>query len=90
MAGIRLVINTSQLSEEEFTDVCEQLFDFIVELSPVDTGYFASQWDMDISYPRCTYINATPYASFLDEGWSQQAPDGITGPALDYLQDLIS
>lgn len=89
MSGIRLVVRTSSLGEDEFAEVCDQLMDFIVESSPVDTGYFASQWDMSFDYPTCTYTNDTPYASFLDEGSSQQAPDGITGPARDYLYDLM-
>ena len=89
MAGIRLVVRTSGLDEEEFADVCDQVYDFIIELSPVDTGFFASQWEMDFNYPTCAFTNETPYASFLDAGSSQQAPDGITGPARDYLYDLM-
>lgn len=89
MAGIVIDVRTSRLDEEQFEEVCYSLLDFIVDLSPVDTGYFASQWEIDFSYPRCRFINDTPYGEYLDRGWSQQAPNGITGPALDYLSNLV-
>lgn len=30
-----------------------------------------------------------PYASRLDEGWSRQAPDGMTKPTEQYIKDYV-
>jgi len=89
MPSIALEIETRRLSEEDFTDVCEQVFEFCQETSPVDTGFFQSEWVMNLEYPRCRIFNDTEYASYLDEGWSKQAPNGIIGPATVFLRKLV-
>ena len=90
MPAIQLNVSTTRLGEEEFADVCDQLLDYIVEISPVDTGYFASQWEMSVDYPEATFSNDAEYASYLDEGWSKQAPNGITKPAVIFLKELVN
>ena len=90
MAGIIINVTTRRLDEEEFIDVMEQLFDYIVAISPVDTGYFASQWEIDVDYPDATIYNDTDYGEYLDEGWSKQAPNGISKPAEIFLRKLIN
>lgn len=90
MPAIIIHVETRRLSEEDFLDVCEQTFDYIQEISPVDTGYFESQWEMDFNFPECDFINNTDYASYLDDGWSKQAPNGITQPAIRFIQSLVN
>ncbi len=89
MPAIRLHIETRRLSEADFEDVCQQVFDYVVAISPVDTGFFQGEWEIDFNYPECDIYNDADYASYLDEGWSKQAPQGIIGPATVYLRKLV-
>lgn len=88
MSGISLVLTTTRLDERDFTDLVERVFEFCVRISPVDTGYFQSQWEYTLEYPEAEVFNDVPYAEFLDEGWSSQAPDGVTGPAASYAESI--
>ena len=92
MSSIALNIKVSRrkLTPDQFNDVCQELFDYIVAISPVDTGFFAESWEMNVNYPSARLSNDTPYASYLDKGWSDQAPEGVTRPALAYLKTLVS
>lgn len=92
MSGIALSIKVARrkLSPGQFDDICTELLDYIVTISPVDTGLFADSWEMNVNYPSARLFNDTPYASYLDKGWSDQAPEGVTRPALAYLKTLVS
>lgn len=90
MAGILINITTRRLSEEDFYEVMDELLSYVIQISPVDTGFFASQWELDVQYPDATLYNDTAYGEYLDEGWSKQAPDGLTKPVIKYLRELVN
>lgn len=90
MPGITLNVNNSRLDEFTFQSVCEELLDLLMDLTPVDTGFCRDSWTMDFSPTVCTFINDAEYASYLDEGWSKQAPRGMTRPALEKLPSIIA
>lgn len=90
MPGISLQINTTRLSEGVFDQICQEVFDYCVAISPVDTGFFQDHWEMSLAYPSCTIYNDADYASYLDDGWSSQAPNGVTEPAIEYLKTLAN
>lgn len=90
MPAIRLVVNNTRLDEYTFQSVCEELLDTLMDLTPVDTGFCRDSWSMDFSPASCTFVNDAEYASYLDEGWSQQAPNGMTKPALEKLPTIIA
>ena len=89
MPGIRLVIENTSLDLDKWESVCNDLFEFIVDITPEDTGYCKDQWDMNLEDTSCEFVNDCEYASYLDEGWSKQAPNGMIGPALQMLPKLV-
>lgn len=41
------------------------------------------------SRKKLTIKSAYPYAGRLDEGWSSQAPQGMTGPTSDKIDEYV-
>lgn len=89
MPAISLTIENSSLPEPEFEDLSREVFDRLVQLTPVDTGFCADSWEYDFQGDSCTFYNPCDYASYLDDGWSNQAPDGMTRPVLQELPALV-
>lgn len=90
MGTLTMVVrNTKGLSPTLWEDVCNELLTFIQDITPVDTGYCQEHWEMNLTDTDCTYYNSAEYASFLDDGWSKQAPAGMTGPAREEFQTLV-
>jgi hypothetical protein len=89
MAGIYIYFQTFKLTEVEFAELVDNVYNFLIGKSPVDTGYFQDQWELEYSYPECWFINNTDYGEYLDDGWSKQAPNGMTEPALNYARKLV-
>jgi hypothetical protein len=90
MPGISLtVMNTSNLEPEDWDDLCGRILDRLEELTPVDTGFCQSNWEETHDDESATFTNDTDYASYLDDGWSQQAPNGMTEPLLDELPSMV-
>lgn len=90
MGTITLTIrNTARLSPNDWSSLCDDFQALLEELTPVDTGYCQESWDQNGDDEECTFHNSAEYASFLDDGWSNQAPAGMTGPALDELSSLV-
>jgi len=66
-----------------------EFLDGVIRLSPVDTGFFRSQWKLRLrgqgKKTRATIVNTAVYASFLEEGISNQAPNGMIRPVESIL-----
>lgn len=90
MPAIQLVIDNTRFDEQEWQSICDQVFTFLQDVTPVDTGVCRDAWEMNWSPVDCQFYNPTEYASYLDEGWSSQAPDGMIRPAIQFLRDLVS
>lgn len=76
---------------DAFESAIEDFLELLIELTPVDTGYCQDSWSIDIlTDDYAVLTNSADYASFLDEGWSNQAPNGMTEPALMELPDLFN
>lgn len=84
------ISNTSKLSPDNWDSLCEDFLNLLQDLTPVDTGYCQESWEFSNNSQSATFHNSAEYASFLDEGWSKQAPTGMTGPALDELPSLVA
>lgn len=90
MPGIRLnITNTGRLSPDDWDDLCAEVLSRLEELTPVDTGFCQSNWTESHTDTSATFENDTEYASYLDRGWSSQAPDGMIQPLLDELPDML-
>lgn len=70
------------LSSEE---LAKQGFDFFYRKTPIKTGNARSKTVRNQSSIQTNY----PYARRLDEGYSRQAPDGMTKPTIEYIQQYI-
>lgn len=85
MAGeIRFRLNQikKDLSDQRMAQLAENYF---VNITPRRTGNA-----QDNTYLKNNIINANyPYAQRLDNGWSKQAPKGMTGPTIDYIKKYI-
>jgi hypothetical protein len=57
---------------------------FFKKVTPKDTGNAKSKTMYD--QRTLTITGAYPYAARLDDGYSQQAPKGMTQPSLVYLR----
>lgn len=59
---------------------------YFKKITPVDKGYARSRTDT-----RHLTISAKyPYAGRLDDGWSRQAPQGMTEPTEKYIDKSIT
>jgi hypothetical protein len=55
-------------------------------ITPIRTGNAKSNTDLRNNRIEADY----PYAQRLDEGWSNQAPNGMTDPTIKYVKDYIN
>ena len=82
--------NPQEISDDDWLNICQEVFDLVVELSPVDTGEFKSAWEFNvISNDIIEIYNPLEYASFLEDGWSEQAPDGVLQVAIEDLPSIL-
>ena len=78
------------ISEDTWSDICSELLDVIRDMSPVDTGNFQNGWDMKaVGDNMVELFNPVEYSSFLEDGHSGQAPNGVLGQALKQLPSII-
>lgn len=86
---VRLVKNTMTPSlkaiEKRLSKIPQQAYNFFVKTTPKDTGQARRRTNL-----RGNVIDANyQYATHLDQGSSQQARRGMTGPTTDYVTRLI-
>jgi len=89
MPGISFNIEQSWVPDDVFWPAVDDLFEILIQLTPVDTGFAQSNWEYRQSSGGVEFYNDTDYISYLDEGWSDQAPSGMTEPALDLFPDIL-
>ena len=81
------------IDSRQFDDLLDDLRDmpelvmkdterYFVRITPKDKGN--AQRNTKLT-SKTTILANYAYAGRLDEGWSKQAPNGMTGPAEDYL-----
>ncbi len=66
-------------------DVIKDAYKFYKNKTPVRSGNARSKTKLSRKQIKSGY----PYAGKLDEGWSKQAPKGMTEPTIDYIDDQI-
>ena len=63
----------------------QEMYNVFVKTTPKDTGNARRQTKL-----RSNVIDANyPYAQPLDQGWSRQAPTGMTQPTLKYAANRL-
>lgn len=76
------------LKQKQLEQIPVQALQEFVKLTPKDTGNARSKTNLRNE----TIVANYPYARRLDEGWSKQAPRGMTKPLAQWLRrkfDLI-
>lgn len=82
--------NPQEIDSDQWELICFELYARVRALSPVRTGAYRAAWTLEqVSLNIWTLTNDSEYASFLEDGWSEQAPGGILEPALQSLPGLI-
>jgi len=66
-------------------DVLTDAFKFYKKKTPVRSGNARSKTKLRSKKIKSEYS----YASKLDEGWSKQAPQGMSEPTIDYIENQI-
>lgn len=84
MPSIEVTIsNDLGLEPDEFQSLCDDIYNEIIDNTPVDTGYAQSRWEINfINDNTCEISNDCDYISYLEDGHSKQAPNGMVDIAL--------
>lgn len=91
MPGIGLELsNDSDFPADRWLDICEQVLSALEEHTPVHTGFCRDSWNMSFGLESTYFYNNCSYASYLDEGWSSQAPSGIIQPVLQEVSSIVN
>ena len=89
MPAISIKINNSSLDDFSWFSLCDEVLQFLQDITPIDTGLCRDSWEAEVDIDRAIFFNPTEYASYLEDGWSDQAPNGMIKPLLDNLQSMV-
>jgi hypothetical protein len=67
------------------TEAMKEAFPFLKSKTPIQSGNARSKTRLSGTKIKSQYA----YAGRLDEGWSQQAPNGFTEPTIDELENIV-
>lgn len=92
MASLSVTLtNESGLDPDQFDTLCNEIFDRIVDRTPVDTGACQAAWEIYFEDENtCIISNDIDYVSYLEDGWSKQAPNGMIQITLDEIPEIKS
>lgn len=79
----------NQAVDEGVEDIMEEYIDIARPLTPKDQGRARRAWHVEGRGRNTEAVNDVPYARRLDEGYSKQAPRGMTKPALRKLRSQV-
>lgn len=90
MSGISLdLINARGLDPEDWENLVLKVYRRLIKLTPKDTGFAAGNWEYSFDEETAHFENDTPYISYLEDGWSSQAPDGIIQVVVSELGAMV-
>lgn len=72
--------------QSELDKVPQQMYNFWVKTTPKKTGNARRKTVLKNNEIQAKY----PYAQRLDEGWSKQAPNGMSEPTEKFVTDRIN
>ena len=88
---MRLRLKTSRIEprlrrmRKELAGVPKQAYDFFKSKTPIRSGNARRKTRLQGSVIKADY----PYAQRLDKGWSDQAPNGMSEPTIDFIRDEV-
>ena len=86
---VKLVSDTMSKSlkkiQQDLATLPKELYDFWVKQTPIQSGNARRKTRLEKNTIAARY----PYAQRLDQGWSNQAPDGMSKPTEKELSRLL-
>lgn len=90
----------AQLTRKVFDDLVQDAFDFYVDQTPVGRpstwkkpraprGYVPGNARRSTRLRGRTIEGVYPYAERLEDGWSRQAPKGMSDPTIQHVQRVL-
>jgi hypothetical protein len=70
---------------KELGKVPSEAYDFFKSKTPIRSGNARRKTRLQGSSIKTEY----PYAQRLDEGWSKQAPQGMTKPTIEFIKNRV-
>jgi ABC-type Zn uptake system ZnuABC Zn-binding protein ZnuA len=67
------------------TTIPQKAWKFFKDITPIDTGFARRRTKLR----RTTIVADYHYASYLDNGHSKQAPQGMSEPTTRYLNNIV-
>lgn len=64
-------------------------YDHFKEITPIDTGNAKSKTKYSTTQRGGRINGDYPYANRLNEGYSRQAPDGMTDPTIEHIRKEV-
>jgi len=90
MSGISLTLqNIEQLDSYQWDRFCQARLRELVNLTPVASGACAAAWELQTDDEFGYFENPMHYASYLEHGWSSQAPDGMIQVLMQEYADWV-
>jgi len=71
--------------ERKLRRVPSRAYNYFVKITPIDTGNARRRTTLSGNTIRADY----PYATRLDNGYSKQAPRGMSQPTIEFIRRLV-
>ena len=88
---VKMPVNTTQftkmvgLAKSQIDQIQTQAFEYFRDHTPIRSGNARRKTSLKGDEIRAEY----PYAGRLDEGYSSQAPAGMTDPTVKYIEKTL-
>lgn len=69
--------------------VGKETYTRIYNRTPVDTGYAQSRWQLTVGQTDFVVNNDAEYISYLEDGHSGQAPNGMVAVTLNEMDAIV-
>lgn len=83
---IARVLKTLDLAEKRLATLPKAAYEEFVKETPVRTGRARASTDLRGN----TIVADYPYAQRLDEGYSRQAPQGMSEPVIKFIEEEVT
>jgi len=88
---VKLTVDTRQfskmigLAQSQVDTIQDQAYQYFRDHTPIRSGNARR----NTVQKGAAIVAAYPYAGRLDEGYSRQAPDGMTNPTVNYIEKTL-
>ena len=89
---MKLTLKTNRISphlnrkNKQLSRVPKESYEHFKSITPIRSGNAKRKTRLQGQTIKADY----PYAKRLDEGWSRQAPQGMSEPTIKFIKDLVA